>query len=245
MSTEFNIANAQIDLEGRIVGTGSIKFPPDQEGLFSLPDHSKLVLGKTYQGFSVIEAVRSQRDSKTGFFISETIGPRIGLAKNIADYLIPILKGSSKDPFERKFRGQCGSLNSSPTDDKNNLTQGLSDMLVTGEFEEGVVKIAISAALLHCPPERLDPDFPLKFKFQHWHVNEKKAERVEINFIVDAMSLYVSIGYFDPLLHQPVPERNISHIRRGRSLKLETTMIGNEHIYGPGVTDTLGGSAKA
>ncbi len=137
----MHLQSASVDLEGNLIVTGSLTFPPDDDGKFIFADSVQLRISRP--GYSIVRCT-AERD-RSGFQKADHFGARLSLpsAFNMIEHAIRF--GTAK-PVEASVKSQAGSL-SIPVSPTADLRQPLSDWHLRIEEIDGGVRVALSAAL--------------------------------------------------------------------------------------------------
>ena len=208
--SDLHLRNARVDLDGRIIAEGFVEYPPDEDGLFTQASHKYLALSIDREVVGPkpgkVVPVRVRRDKRSGFFVSEAIGPTIHPPSWICVLLYCELRFGPKNSVPARPTSEPGYLRTENVSGQTHR-QPLSDWKLDTDFNDGEAEITLSAALAQPDdPDRKDSDG--KTARQYWTLGPKNAPRLRVTFKVDLATRAVYLGAYDRLLEAPTSRQS-------------------------------------
>ncbi len=91
------LADVCVDLFGKIIAAGSIHFPADDRGYFTVPEHSHLRIDPRKSRIEITASGSPVREAKTGFLGADEIGPLVCISESMSQQILKILGGHLKE----------------------------------------------------------------------------------------------------------------------------------------------------
>lgn len=191
----MHLRDARVDLDGNLIASGRITYPPDDSGSFPIVAHERLrIVRGPRNSVLTISPTLAERDHNTGFYARADVGPEVFIPHSIGVAIQQVLRSDLTGPIAMTVQAEAGTLLSS-SDRETAKRQSLSNWRAEISHREGMVDVRLSADLL-----RTQPNLPM----ENFWANRDQAARIEISLSVDLITRAACFGtYSDRIPEEP------------------------------------------